>query len=426
MNTSATRMASVLAALAAALLFFLMFLLPRSPERAREAISRPVSSESRSNGYLLLQRWLQDSGFEVRALRSPYTSLGEIAGADHGNLLLVTLPGARPIRTDEQLALERWLRNGNTLVVMAALTDAPDWSQAFGGVALADIAALTGLDFESTTQRESRLAGRRTVRPAPSVELLARPQERRMVPRQPHPLFDRVGAVAGVADYTQQDWLLRVPFDSFAAELAADSGSGIGTAFVKLVGKGKILLLTMGSPLTNRAIERADNARFAANLFAANVAPAGVVIFDDAHQGVADTYDAASFYADPRLYLSILVLLLTWFSWVVGGTALVLPVRIEAPAQADLLNASAAFLARVVRPADAAVTLVQQFVRSVSTRLRLAPDPQSFWQWLARHPRVASADLARVSSMARTAGSGGKVDLLRLRNLLVKIDRQIP
>ena len=56
-------------------------------------------------------------------------------------------------------------------------------------------------------------------------------------------------------------------------------------------GDGWVLLMAQATPFANRALGRADNARFAGNILREMVAPSGAVIFDDGLQGAPELYD---------------------------------------------------------------------------------------------------------------------------------------
>ena len=86
--------------------------------------------------------WLRLEGVKTESLRQRLESLAthtELAAT--GNLLIVTLPTSAAFESAEQIALDRWIRAGNTLLVMAALSDNPDWSFAVGGAAPGTLSA---------------------------------------------------------------------------------------------------------------------------------------------------------------------------------------------------------------------------------------------------------------------------------------------
>ena len=81
-------------------------------------------------------------------------------------------------------------------------------------------------------------------------------------------------------------------------------------------------LVASATPFANRALGRADNARFAGNILRTLVAPSGLVIYDDGLQGAPEPYDLRRLLADPRLHGSVAALLALWLAWIVGSTRL--------------------------------------------------------------------------------------------------------
>src|SRR5262249_61892891 len=77
-----------------------------------------------------------------------------------GNILIVTLPAITVYKTEEFRPLDRWVRAGNTLLVLAALSDNPDWAFSFGSMTSGDLNLLTGLEFETARLRDTRAARR--------------------------------------------------------------------------------------------------------------------------------------------------------------------------------------------------------------------------------------------------------------------------
>ena len=55
----------------------------------------------------------------------------------------------RAFNTEEFVPLDRWIRAGNTLLVLAALSDIPDWAFVRQESRLGDLNLLTGLEFET-------------------------------------------------------------------------------------------------------------------------------------------------------------------------------------------------------------------------------------------------------------------------------------
>ena len=426
------RSATLLLALGALILFYLLMFGGRAPA-VTDAPARPVSSEIAPNGYAALKLWLQRSGVRVHELRARYPEL-TAATVDlpaRGNLLIVTLPGEQGVRTEELATLDRWLRRGNTLLVLVALLDRPDWAQAAENSGLFDLAAITGLEFDTPPQRARRQrGGAPAVQNAPitrrDLALIVRPEPLRARPTRPHVLLAGVRTIAGLTDYRADALSLRQPYGGFALELLRTSPGSEGAMWLRAVGDGHILVSAFGSLLTNRAIARDDNAVLLANLVAHSVAPDGAVIFDDFRQGVTATVDADRFFSDPRLFWTVAVLLLVWLFWVVGATRLRTPVaRSPAPRQIDQVAANGAFFARVIRPWDAAARMLELQRLRLAARAGLPRDAPPPWEWLARHPRIAAADLEALRSAYGGLHPRRRARLIELHNLIQRIDRQL-
>ena len=136
-------------ALGALALFLTIFGRSESAADARRDIPRPTSEERRGNGYHAAMSWLDQERTHTASLRNRFDRLADQPGlGPAGNLLIVTLPASVGFRTEEFRPLERWVRAGNTLLVLAALADSPDWAISPGGLASGDLTLLTGLQFE--------------------------------------------------------------------------------------------------------------------------------------------------------------------------------------------------------------------------------------------------------------------------------------
>jgi hypothetical protein len=348
------RASTALLALGALLLFFVVMFGGRAGGISEGGPARPTSVETAGNGYSSARRWLEREGIRVVSLREPFEALARLApaGRDGASLLVLTLPGAGPIQTRELLPLDRWLRDGNTLLVVAALSDAPDWSAASAGADAFDLKAVTGLEFESLPQRRARIAvegqraGRGDRRAAvprvgePGVgpdaggragsrgesRLLARPAQavaepvRRegLLEGRLEGLLDGVESLVAESDFRTTPWAVRMPYDGLVLELARERESGEGVLWSRALGGGHIVVAAYGSLLSNRAVARGDNARLLANLVATAVGPRGVVLFDDGHQGLSPSYDPQQLFGDRRLHLTIALLIGFWLLWVLG------------------------------------------------------------------------------------------------------------
>jgi uncharacterized protein DUF4350 len=431
------RLTTLALALAALLMFLLIFVHAGRAPGADDSV--PTTADRRDNGLLGALTWLSEEGVRTRAVRERFTTLSRMADLPaSGNLLIVTLPAALPFGKSESLALDDWLHKGNTLLVLAALSDRPAWARD-RGVLDSDLHQLTGLDIEGDSEGERAAHAAPVKKSAGSSKdsgggttlsqvraLLPKPRRDTLVPNRSHRYLEGVHAIAGFSDYRPRHWQLDLPRDGFPLCLAHVVAGSCGLWLLE-DGAGSIVLSAFGSAFSNRALGEADNARLLANLVRDSVGPHGAVLFDDQHQGLTDAYDPDKFYRDRRLYATLAILAAVWLTWVAGGTRLAAPPA-PPPAQgeADLVRATGSFLARVLRPSAAARRMFEHFFQRLRRTLRTPTlDPAPYWDWLENNPRLARADVAQLRAWYADAYSDERVPLARLHNLIVRTEMQI-
>src|SRR5471032_337433 len=134
------RLKTLAAALGALALFLVLFVHGEGGLDHRRNVPRPTTEEQRGTGYHAASLWLQASGLRVVSLRESFDTLRTRRDlARQGNVLVVTLPGTEAFRSAEARRLQEWIGAGNTLFVLAALADNPDWASAVGGTNFGDL-----------------------------------------------------------------------------------------------------------------------------------------------------------------------------------------------------------------------------------------------------------------------------------------------
>lgn len=404
------RLVTLACALGALVLFILLFVEPQRALGPRGNIPRPTTAETRGNGYHAAYAWLAASNLNAVSQREPFDALSARRDlAATGNVLVVTLPGTEIFRLAETRRLQKWIRAGNTLLVLAALADRPDWASAAGGVSVGDLKVLAGLDFNTADDSEH------PARAAPTL-----------LPNRPHAYFAGVRTARAAAPRSEEEWTARLPYESFMLGLAHERDEGTALLWTRLEGAGRIVVCGLGSLFTDNALGLADNAQLLANIIGANVGVSGAVVFDDYHQGLSAVYDPQKFYSDQRLYLTGAVLLVLWFLWVLGATRLRVPVTsVAAPREADLVRANGAFLARVLPRDVAARRLFEDFFRRVALRIPQRARDAGPWEYLHSSAHVSASELAQLRHWHTRACAGARVPFVRLYNLIRRIDRQI-
>lgn len=388
----------------------LLFLALLLPGPSTPPASRPTSEAEGGAGYRAARQWLTQVHVPVLSLRDPLTTLPSPLSPT-GNLLILTLPAAEPYSPAEVRALRDWTAAGNTLLVLAALADAPEWAWGASASAAADVSLLTGLTLE----------------PLPQTPL-SHWERSTLVPTRPDVMFEGVSQAIAHSAHPARGWRLLLPHEGFVLTLARARESTQEALWVGVQGRGRIYLSAFSSLFSDRGLTTAGNARLLANLVASTVGEGGSVLFDDLHQGLTDLYDPARFYRDPRLYQSLAVLGLVWLIWVVGGTARLRASPVPSPpGELALVQAGGRMLARVLPPQEAARGLLERFFQRVRAHTPPTGEPSDTppWQALERHPRLAHQDLQQLRAWHEATMSGHRIPLARLHNLLQHLERQM-
>lgn len=420
------------------------------PAPPQERVTRPLTTEAGPNGYLGLQRWLAAGQVPTLSLRERYGRLGEVAGAaSTGNLLISTAPHIYPIRTSEAGALSSWVAAGNTLLIVAGLSDTPDWSMGEGQDAelLEHMTTMTGLTFvnvrddvpapvetmappntaanpdtpkpddkaaepEDVDQTRAALAG---------LKRLTEPQRSEVQPKGLHPLLDGVQSVLAISEYPSEQWRA-VSSSMLIVELAQVGTSDVPALWLRPHGAGQIIVSAYGSIFTNKVLGEHDNAKLLANIVHWSLGPAGQVIVDDAHQGLVSFYDPEKFFGDSRLHRSLWWLLALWLVFVIGqqrlrpATSQWNPVDIT-----SFVQATGGFIARVLKPAAAGQQLFANFFNEIRRRLGLPPDGTPVWDWIETYSAISARDLARLRELHQKVTAHRRVNLMELHGLLIGV-----
>jgi hypothetical protein len=398
----------VLALAAGALALFYVLFFPKPRPELTDA-ARPLSTESRPEGYLAVWRWLGEQGIATVSLRHRYDRLAALLPKPDGNLLLMSMPQQVPARASELSELEKWVAQGNTLLILAAVEDTPAWVFNADPSLPERLDRLTGLHFEHSDT---------------GVDIKSLMTDRLDIqPRGEHELLAGVRHITAVSTLPPRHAQMRAHEDMMPLELAARSDGGEPTLWLIRRGAGQIVLSTAASPFSNGAVSLTDNARLLANIVAWSRGAGGTVVFDDAHQGATAYYDGKAFFADSRFHRTLLWIVLVWLAFVLGALPLRLTQRTWQPLdEAAYVEASARYLAAVVPPSDVAQRLIENFLRGLGARTN--PEP-SLWQHFDAHPRVSPAQRRALHAVYVNACSGKRVDLTKLQNLLAQLRRNL-
>lgn len=400
-------------ALAALLCFYALFFPKPIPTAAQ---SFPLSTEAGPDGYLAAWRWLAAAQVPLGSLRYRYPRLGDAAlsGVSEGNVLIMTLPQRLPFQSAEWKSLDEWVGRGNTLVVLAGLDDTPRWMEPRADPQLA-LQRISHIRF--TAEKAEDDWGLRD---------LLEPRRIEFVPRGEHPLLNGVQSMYAVSDLPAARWRAHSTDNSMPLAIARRSDADQSVLWLKAAGRGQIIVCAFATPFSNRVIGQADNAQLLSNIVAWTRAPSGSVIFDDAHQGLVDFYDASAFFGDPRLHRTLLWLLLLWLVFVLGSQRLrSAPDRWRAIDEMALIEASGRFFTVAVDQDDARRALFANFFNLMRRRIGLPEDGEPVWDWLDAQAGISAEQRLELQELYARVCAKQRVNLRRLHNFLSTLQGQL-
>jgi hypothetical protein len=406
------RWVTLLLAAGALAVFYALFF-PK-PQSQPIIATRPLSTDKDPAGYWALWQWLGEERIPRMSLRLQYPHLSGLLGRPTGNLLLVTMPQRVAADEDEISALDKWVSQGNTVLIVAALEDEPSWAvETLDPLMIDRLQRMTGLRFTARAGAKSAL------KTLASGTIDIRPQGN-------FPLLAGIRHIATMT-YLSRSWRVGTADTRLPLELASRSDDGDPVMWLEREGAGQIILCAVASPFSNAGVLHDDNAPLLANIIAWSRGPGGAVVFDDAHQGLTAYYDAKAFFADPRLHGTLGWIVLLWLAFVLGPQ----PLRVRRHEWQPLdetvyVEASARYLAAVVHPDNAAQRLIEDFLDWLRGRLRLDPDDSghaagAIWQWLEAQAAVPAADRRELQASYASACAGERPNLTRLQNLLAQL-----
>lgn len=412
-----------------ALALFYALLFPK-PLPDHEGQDLPLSTETRAHGYQAVWRWLKAEKIPQQALHQPYSNLSK---SSRGDVLIVTMPPQVPPRREELADLDEWVARGNTLLVMAALDDTPPWCLGADPSFLKSLGRMTRLEFDAKTQGVEKRAGQaanpeqRGKRVLRALQQVVEPERIEFRGRGSLPLFDGVHSVLALSEFPASHWngagIDQAPVLEIAErQPAPDATAAEPVVWLQRHRDGQILLIGFASIFDNALIGEQNNARLLANIIAWSRDPKGMVIFDDAHQGAVEYYDARAFFHDPRLHRTLLWIIVLWFLFVLGWQRM-------RPAAGDwnlidithFIGATGEFFASALTPAAAGARLFENFFNALRRSLGLREDGRPVFDWLAADARTSAADLAELERLYQKTQAGRRVDLVRLQNLTSRI-----
>jgi uncharacterized protein DUF4350 len=412
-------------AVAALFLCYALFLPKPPPENL--APTRPLSTDLGAAGYQAAWRWLKTVHIPAISLRDTFGHLStDKAQRRTGNVLITTLPYKLPVRSEEASRLDEWIERGNSVVIAAALDDTPAWALEGAERLVRDVGRLSRLKFETIETEEAANKDSTAEKLKSALKTLSESRDVAIEPRGAHPLMKGVHSLKLSSDLPASRWLATPMDSSGVLQVAQVADGGNPVIWIRRQGGGQVIVLGVAGLFSNRDLGSADNAKLLANVIGRSLEPGGAVIFDDAHQGAVDYYDAKAFYKDPRLHRTLWWLVLLWFVFVLGiqrfrGN---LPGRQSADVTA-FVGSTGDFFASALTPPTAGARLLANFFNSIHRRLGTREDGSPAWDWLSSQAAVSRDAVRELQELQTRIQSGRRFDLPRLQNLLSQLQGKI-
>ena len=430
-------MRDILITLAGAFLSLFLLVSVMLPQTEQQTVSRPNTEDAGKHGLKALYTWLLQNNINTHSLRKPVTRIDQEALPATGNLMIVSLPLAREALDSEWSALNRWVRNGNAVLVLASLYHMPNWSNSHNWIREHEIkdavASLTAEEFTLSRDVIKEEASEFSLTDVQESIQGFKPQPYWLYPAIDHSLFSGVYELEsmhtpGIYQFEDEFENMQASYwfiDSESARLALKVIYGEEqeqTAMWLLpTGKGWVYLSAFPDLVSNGVLKHQENARWFANLLSHTVADGGYVVFNDYHFGLSDLYDPDAFFADDRLRNTLLFIGAFWLVYALGRSPRLAPVRKQAikPANRDFIEAMAGFFTRRIRSRTIARELATRLLDDISTHTQLKGD--SLWNWLHDHPDVSERDILRLRRASREAR--GKTKLIQLTRSISRIQK---
>src|ERR1700684_1378182 len=191
-------------ALAAFGLFYAL-LFPK-PISMLEPTSLPLTTDGGEDGLLAAWRWLQAEAIPVLSLRNHYDHLSSMAigGTGAGNVLISVMPHRLAARAEEWQPLVRWIEQGNTLLVLAALDDTPRWTLGSGANFLEELQRATRMTFAVKRAESGKPSPTQQVED--TLSALLAPTVIPIISRGAHALLSEVRNLRALSDLPASRW----------------------------------------------------------------------------------------------------------------------------------------------------------------------------------------------------------------------------
>ncbi len=425
--------------LAGAFLSLFLLVSVLSPPPQQQQYSRPTTEDEGKHGLKAVYRWLTENNVNVLSLRKPFSRIDQENLPVSGNLMVLSLPLVREALDSEWQALNEWISNGNSVLVLAGIYHLPQWSEGKEWFRESEIITATEAitaeqytlqrDYVEDSETEFDLTDLQQ-----SIEAF-KPSAVQLHPAAEHALFRDVTALQSwrTPGLTPQDdqndaddhahWSIGSESSRLGLRLLYADTRQQTAMWLLPVGSGWVYLSAFPDLISNRVLDQQDNAHWLANLLALSVADDGFVIFDDYHFGLSDLYDPDAFFSDKRLHNTLWFIGAFWLIYALGRSPRLAPLKQQQRGltTADFIEATAGFASRRLKKRALARYLATRLLEELGQRTRL--EGGALWRWLRDHPAVSEHDIRRLQRA--TGDVSGSVKLVQLTRSIDRIHKVI-
>jgi len=427
--------------LGAALAFYLLFqLLFPNTDFTDVSVSLPTTEDRGKYGLAGIYQWLTKSGVPVYSLRERYQLLvSNPELSNSGNLLICSLPQRLDARSDETMQLLNWLREGNHILLLVAMSDWPQWARRDKSDTVTTMLSTLGLEMtygdqaatDSDNEDDTDKNTKQEIKQKKITEFLnPKEHERKLEASMSHPITKSISSLQATwLDSEGLSWKIKGENNALRSMLVLfnDNENKQPAVWLGTAGEGTIIITRHADLIGNTSLNKADNARFVENLVNNLLENGGKVIFDDMHQGLSAIYDPDAFFRDPRLHHTLWFMLALWIIYIMGHTNRFSPAK-EKKSILNLrghIKGIGNLFARRLHSSAVATRYAQHFFNEVRSYYGLAQNSLPVWELLETNAAIEEQDLHSIKHMISRAQQHKNINLVKLTNMLNSIRRKL-
>lgn len=373
--------------------------------------STPTSTDQGQHGLAQLSRVITQAGGKIEVIRSDYHMLNEHQASTNtrNNLLFLSLPAAIPANPQELASLANWVADGNHIVAMLALDDAPHWLNKQNRYTID--AFLKAFQLQLTRLDTGHEAETQTSAPAHLRSKLK------------HPVTNGVMQVKSNVLRQNHVWQLRGESAAHSALILLREPNSLSpVAWLTSYGKGNLFLFTQSGLFSNANITNPDNLLLANNIIDYTLGKSASIYFDNVHHIVSVANYSPSPYTHPVWLLLVGIAIYALLLYLLNsverrGTK-------NRPTLIQFVSNNAAQLSRTLSRSEAGIRYANLFFNAARSRLDLPANNQPVWEDLEQQ-KVNKRLLRKARKTYQLAIMAKRINLNKFIHRLDKLRSQL-